>query len=960
MAVQQAPGWAFRAASPDATGTTSLVITKPTGTLDGDILTMHLSHKGLDWAVLPAGWTLVARDLMGDTRVEVHWKRAAAEGADYTITGLASSASGFILAHPGGLASGDVVEGAAAAPWTAGPFSLKRGPASIDTVSPHALVLVTIGTGANVTPGSVGNQDARSNPDLTLIPQRAVAGTAAGGGTSIACADAIAVVPGETGQMLYTAVATNAVCIVTVLTPQPTVDVAGTTYYLTTIPPPIRVDGSPRGHWDAHYGAARGRTPPATWTLDRRKSGAGPLASREMFTNQQANYDLLIARWMSPPIRPQTFDGTVDLVWLIGQSWNDEPLGALDLSVVRTKLHVYITEGRTEKVRATLLNAYIDPTDWPFNVVEVTALAAAAALTPGAAHYGDCLMVEIGVRVVSSPSPDPLYPPAEWTQMPIVGVGATNQAASTANYAGVPYLDAVVGVAGSTQVPYVQFSHVVEELDEAEILALDAQPTHLTPATAKPILTLPYQEPGQVTDRIASLGRRLWYTWTAEVDEPVCAVAFGSQWNRRIHVFTGPDAATLSLLTSASGLLQFEDSGATAGTHGALQSVWFQATAGETYWIQIRSAALSGAQASSGGGWTRFGLFRARAPKVDDVYLASRPICALDACGTLVNLTAAYSSEGPTFAAIDYTRRPIEDQAHGGDPHTGERLLVGMHNFRLVEILDLPTLSKGEFQIDFLGDVWDSAGADPPSEHVASGVVDAAGRLLVGHFGDGYLHVSGPPPLPSFLSQPSEDPASSAIRRVDATHGDQQTGAPWPIAEAWEPVSTPVSPHHLAVDPDGDTVYYTSGGWYVPKSQVGTAGTKDLRAAVIRRFSLATGTALPDFATLPLDTSANAGLRGLCVVPGHGLLVCNGARVDWVNASGALVRSLRAEPDAEPSFADVKLTSDGLAVVAHDEAHGVLYRWHLLSGALIRRVDTYLGDATQLALYQPNGITLCW
>src|ERR1044071_6759308 len=102
-------GWAFRAQSSVASGTTSLTITKPTGTLDDDIMVMFLVHKGAGYATMPSGWTSINQNISGSTRAEVHWKRAASEGANYSITGLADTAEGFIISYEGGLLSGSPV-----------------------------------------------------------------------------------------------------------------------------------------------------------------------------------------------------------------------------------------------------------------------------------------------------------------------------------------------------------------------------------------------------------------------------------------------------------------------------------------------------------------------------------------------------------------------------------------------------------------------------------------------------------------------------------------------------------------------------------------------------------------------------------------------------------------------------------------------------------------------------------
>lgn len=78
----------FRAASSlTASSTTSAVVTKPTGTQDGDILLVYLYVETTATVTAPAGWTLVtstATTIGGDTKAYLYWKRASSEGSDWT------------------------------------------------------------------------------------------------------------------------------------------------------------------------------------------------------------------------------------------------------------------------------------------------------------------------------------------------------------------------------------------------------------------------------------------------------------------------------------------------------------------------------------------------------------------------------------------------------------------------------------------------------------------------------------------------------------------------------------------------------------------------------------------------------------------------------------------------------------------------------------------------------------
>src|SRR5262245_61995039 len=143
----QATGWTFRAQSAVAAGTTSLTITKPSGTVDGDIMLMWLTHKGASYATVPAGWTNVAQNISGSTRGELYWKRASGEGASYSITGLADTALGMIASYIGGKVSGNVVDVSDSIANAAGVYT---SPQVTPTV-PYTLLVSSIHAGGNVT-----------------------------------------------------------------------------------------------------------------------------------------------------------------------------------------------------------------------------------------------------------------------------------------------------------------------------------------------------------------------------------------------------------------------------------------------------------------------------------------------------------------------------------------------------------------------------------------------------------------------------------------------------------------------------------------------------------------------------------------------------------------------------------------------------------------------------------------
>lgn len=102
---------AFRsdaAANIGATRQTSLTVTKPAGTADGDVLIAIITtNNGTVVVTPPAGWTQVSNSPVNATdgaTLAAFWKVASGEGADYAFTVGATTRSicGWIGAYTGG------------------------------------------------------------------------------------------------------------------------------------------------------------------------------------------------------------------------------------------------------------------------------------------------------------------------------------------------------------------------------------------------------------------------------------------------------------------------------------------------------------------------------------------------------------------------------------------------------------------------------------------------------------------------------------------------------------------------------------------------------------------------------------------------------------------------------------------------------------------------------------------
>jgi hypothetical protein len=120
------------------------------------------------------------------------------------------------------------------------------------------------------------------------------------------------------------------------------------------------------------------------------KSGAGVSAGWVSETSTSNEWDVLCARFVSPPLAAQTILGNV--------------YGFLSASVnpgtgnFVTHLHLYVTQGDSDAVRGTLLTDYCDSDDnyWPGGWAPFS--IPATALTPVTVLAGDRIVLEYGFR----------------------------------------------------------------------------------------------------------------------------------------------------------------------------------------------------------------------------------------------------------------------------------------------------------------------------------------------------------------------------------------------------------------------------------------------------------------------------------------------------------------------------------------------------------------------------------
>lgn len=706
-------------------------------------------------------------------------------------------------------------------------------------------------------------------------------------------------------------------------------------YYPAVKAPNAIVRGPRQGQW-----ASPGLLS-SVWSADQylfrlsaSKSDAGAKKDWQARTNQQPNYDFHWFTFQTPPLEAQTIAGTFDLCFMVSQQWVN-PGPTTNDAIVRYHVHVYIAVGQTRQVRSVLLNDYIDSVTFPYGqIAGLTwrSLASPQALTSAACLAGDTILIEVGMRVISSPAPAPTYPPSSLTDVRIFATGSSGEA------------DAVAGETVTTRTAWLEFSQTLTEQ-----AAPAAPSTGTTCATAISVpSTLPYVGDLIDTSQAPGTERELWYTWTCPstpVGDKVWAHTWGGNYRTVIDVFAGTCAA----LGVNVALRSFDQA-----PMRSLSTAMWTPIAGQTYRLRVRTSPTN-ATASNSGGILRLNLGWRVPPVSGDVYVAAGVIAAFrdDA---LVAFTPALSGSAPTGLAFDYTGTPMDDL--NGGTHTGERLLVGLHAFDLVEILDLPTLSygSGQAEVDFI-----ATGLSVPGGidvHPAQLYVDAAGLLTVGLFGNGYLLAAGEGLLPSYLDSPPSVASYGHPRQLLATAGDSQGGGPA------TPTLLPIPAESTAVWgldilEATNVLYYTSGIFYQGLHYPEDGSPPPGYARQIKRWDLTAGAALADLATLT-PRLATVGLRGLAVLPSGQVLICNGDAVQRIGTDGSILQTyVGTIAEDSQSFVDVALMPDGLSFWAIDLASARLWQFNLASGAVMQTVATglYVDTTTQLAIYAPGGVT---
>ncbi len=944
-----ATGIWFVAKGVTATGTTSLSIAPYTGITDDDIIVMHLTHRGAGFATVPAGFTLIEQGVTATTgiRAEAYWKRAATESGNYSVTGLADSSVGWVEGFRGCLEAGDVIDASEISVNAAAVFNNIVGP--LTTTVANTMVVVQGGNGSASYSGNtirVGNANVEpffnSDPDLAGTNSVGTGSNTTGSDSFLIARYALKPVAGSTINPFYVVGGPNVenICIAFALKPEVTgTPTSGSRYYLGFgtagfLGEPWALSGA----WaDCFVDSEPSFEIFRTLELTQYKAGKGDFATTVggdlttpiVVTNQQGNFDILWQRFMTPPLAGQTLSGTINTCIAFNARWRNT-LGVFSAnSTCRLKIHVYTTVGQTPVVRNVLVNNYINSSNLNnanANIVwEDLDVAQSVATTITA---GDSIVVEVGVRVVSSLTPTPTYPPSEWTEIKIIGLGTEHSGTAWP-------ADPTAGTTATSprdQVAYLDFSDTITEQ------ALPASPTNISPMTATDMGVLPYVTPAGVnTKGCTANARALWYAFTSTRDGFAIFRSAGTMGSAVVDVYSG-DGSSYSTLTSTLGstTVASQDQSLTR----ALAAWACPVTEGATYYMRVYCRATAAVTSKASGQFVQVAVSYQEAPEAGDVFLPSHAITAWRD-GTLVNWQNSLENFSPSGITIDYTQRPMDDL--NGGVNTNYRIFVALFSTSLIEIFDLTTLNRAQQEIDFINDPLELA-SGRTTAHLAALHMTTDGTLYVQTMGNGFLYVMGVlGGIPADLTEVSDNADLSYVRGMDGTHADNQTGAPWPLADEFDATPDETSPWHGGLDQARSILYYGSGGTYF---------TLPNPAQVAKTFNVSGNTQGANFSTESASGVAQ-GLKGMCVSLAGDVFICNGNEIVQRDSTGTLVNTFDPVSDYPVNLFDVRMDPDGLHIWALDGSTSDLFQFEIESTTQTQYVQTWqaVGGSLQIAVF---------
>jgi len=174
-----------------AAGTTEFTITKPTGTVDDDILIMVVGmNQTTDLGSLPAGWERFAQTLNTNSAGFLAWKRASSEGASYNVTGFSGIVRAGLMAFSGCTDVGTPLEASAGRANS----TTTRGTDGITTTVTGAAIISAAVVTANV------DVSLWTATDPATLTERLSTGQT---GLSVSAASDVQSVAGPTGATSY-------------------------------------------------------------------------------------------------------------------------------------------------------------------------------------------------------------------------------------------------------------------------------------------------------------------------------------------------------------------------------------------------------------------------------------------------------------------------------------------------------------------------------------------------------------------------------------------------------------------------------------------------------------------------------------------------------------------------------------------------------------------------------------
>lgn len=932
-------GWTRRIGSGGtsvASGTTSITITKPTGTVDGDILVMGLVHKGVGYATMPAGWTAIEQQISGATRVELHWKRASSEGANYTVTGAATTIRGVLNAFGGGSLATNPVSAHTHQVNVGGNASVV---ASLAIPNPEALLVGLVGAGA-ANSFSVGLETDDATSDLPTdyaIFRLPLMGQTSGAASSIEMAVVNKLLPGDTGPVRTGFPATiigENIGLIASFSPERYIPEISSRYYLTTRVPTPFFFSPLQGDWDSTQSSpcAYGGSDAFTYEMARSKTGGGysPLLTNIVTTRNSPLADICLARWVTPQLDAQTISGTFNLMNETYLHRNDTSSGN-PIPTGVYKVHIYVTSGNTLDVRATLLDKYVDTNTWPVETVSILALIGDQTLSTASCLAGDRVVIELGWRQTSDPYPPAVSPPNKYA-ITNIQYGSTDNSGTIGSItvASLPRPDFVPGDGSVLGQPWFQFSHpfVEQTLSPSPAVNTDC-------STSITIPGLPFTSvPVDITN-VSVVNKPLWWKFVADQTGVLITHTLGSSADLQIEAFHDCPAMTKYSVLS----------GSVASVGSSVSMSMFNVTEGDTVYIRVQSGG-SRVSAPVMSGEAKLYVCWQQPPADGDVIVTSSGyIARYTKFGLLAALSADFAGIAGTGLAIDYTKRPMEQLA--GGTNTSHRLCVALFGERssddLIEILDLPTLNLGTQEVDFIAaSLPTRVNGTGPNANIEFLTINAAGHLTAGWFGDGFtLAADNQASYQATLSTPT----SCQLNFIDATHGDNQPGAPFAANTAV--VAQDVAGVNFGeLDPTGNILFYTSGGFYRP-----------IGGQTVFRYDLSTSTQLTSLPAIPPTTGPNPGVKGLFplplspTTPDGGCLVCNGTEVVRLNESGGVVQHF-VPTSALRSLVltDVELSSDASTFWVLDENSSSLFKFDISTGTQLVDVWTQLGYGTSTSI----------